>query len=223
MTCGPLSTSSRMKRLLARLRSDCSGVAMTEFAFAAPLLLLLGLAGADTANFVITHMRVSQIALHVADNASRVGEHNVLISRKVYEEDVNDVFFGAVRYGGGLDLAENGRIVLSSLEVNEDGGQWIHWQRCFGDKEGSSRFGEEGTGASGTSFPGMGAEGQRIQALEDQAVMFVEVSYDYTPISPVTFLKGREIFYTGAYNVRDVRDLSQIYQTTPPAPVNSCA
>ena len=203
---------SRFKSALSRgvmraLIDDTSGVALTEFAFAAPIFLTLGLVGSDAVNYVIVHMRISQVALHVADNASRVGEQDVLTARRIFESDINDLLLGAERYAGGLDLRENGRIILSSLEVNTEGGQWIHWQRCSGEKEHESQYGFEGDGETGTDLAGMGRPGAEIFATSGNAVMFVEVAYDYQPIVPLSALENEEIVYTASFNVRDSRDL----------------
>ena len=203
---------NRFKTALSRsvmgsLVDDTSGVALTEFAFAAPIFLTLGLVGSDAVNYVIVHMRISQVALHVADNASRIGEQDVLTARRIFERDINDLLMGAERYAGGLDLQENGRIILSSLEVNDDDGQWIHWQRCSGDKVHESQFGLEGDGEEGTGLVGMGRSGEEIFATPGNAVMFVEVAYDYQPIVPLSTLEDQEIVYTASFNVRDSRDL----------------
>lgn len=213
-----LSGISRLKRL-ELLRDETSGIAMTEFAFTAPIILSLGMLGTETAYYSITHMQVSQIAMQVADNASRVGEDSVLVSRKVYEGDIRDVFIGARELGSNLDFFENGRIILSSLEQNSDGGQWIHWQRCIGAKAHESSYGDAGDGASGTSFPGMGESGSEITASSGTAVMFVEVAYDYPGITPFNFMENEELVYTAAFNVRDSRDLTQLYSdgTTIPS------
>lgn len=221
--CGPrVPVRSRAARLLRRLRDCTSGIALTEFAFIAPVFLTLGVLGLDTANYIVTHMRVSQIAIHVADNSSRVGEHGVLVARKIRESDINDLLIGAERYAGSLDIQQNGRIIISSLEQNDDGGQWIHWQRCIGDLDWESNYGEAGDGASGTELAGMGRTGSEVTALPQDAVIFVEVAYNYTSLSPLSALDGNTITYTGAFTVRDARDLSQIYQTNPAAPVASC-
>jgi len=213
------------KSKLCRLRSighDNSAVAMVEFAFSAPIVLGLGLLGTETAYFTITHMQVSQIAMQVADNASRVGENDILVSRKVYEDDVNSTFVGAEKLGDSYAIFDQGRIILSSLQQNSDGGQWIAWQRCRGAKNYASTYGTEGDGASGTSFPGMGEAANRITASSGTAVMFVEVSYTYEPITPFEFYGDTEISYTAAFNVRDSRDLTRLYQTNPVSPVASC-
>lgn len=209
--------------ILQPLVRETGAVATTEFALLLPLLLVLGVGGVDTASYILAHMRISQLALHVADNASRMGERGVLVSRKVYESDINDVFIGARQEGGGLDIAGRGRIILSSLERNADGGQWIHWQRCTGALARASSYGTQGAGASGTAFPGMGKAGQRITAGAGDAVMFVEVAYRYQAVSALSPFDGRVIVYTGSYNVRDARDLTQLYQTTPAATVATCS
>lgn len=215
--------SALSRSVMGVLADDTSGIAMTEFAFAAPIFLTLGLVGSDTVNYVIVHMRISQVALHVADNASRIGEQDVLNARRIFERDINDLLTGAERYAKGLDLDANGRIILSSLEVNAEDGQWIHWQRCKGQKDHDSQYGVEGDGETGTDFPGMGEAGAEITATPGNAVMFVEVAYNYQPLGPLSTLEGEEITYTASFNVRDSRDLTQIYQTDPPAVVASCA
>ncbi len=217
-----LPPSKPRRGFLTRMRENVAGVAATEFALTLPFFISLGLVGFDTARYVVTHMRISQIAMHVADNGSRVGEHNVLVARKLYENHINDLLVGADRYAEGLDLEANGRIILSSLERNDDDGQWIHWQRCYGDKDHESSYGDEGDGEDGTSFPGMGPSGAEITASEGSAVIFVEVAYDYDPVTPFSIFEDAEIVYTGAFNVRDSRDLTGVYQTNPTSTVASC-
>ena len=51
------------RRFLQRLRRDTRGLALVEFAFSAPLLLLLILGGIELVNYALAHMRVNQIAL----------------------------------------------------------------------------------------------------------------------------------------------------------------
>ncbi|MDJ0977771.1 MAG: hypothetical protein QNI87_04480 [Erythrobacter sp.] len=205
-----------------RLAQAQSGIALTEFAFTAPIVLSLGLMGSETAYYTITHMQISQIAMQVADNTSRVGEASELQAKRVFEDDINSSLVGAEKAGDRIGLFDHGRVIVSSLQRNADNGQWIAWQRCRGAKPFDSSYGVEGTGASGTSFQGMGEPGEEIQAAAGTAVMFVEVSYDYQSLTPFDFLDGNEIRYTAAFNVRDERDLAGLYQTNPPTGVARC-
>lgn len=213
--------------LVKRFLAATSGVAMTEFALAAPLLMLAALYGTETTWLTIVHMRVNQTALEIADDASRIGEISALESRKIYESDINDLLFGAHLETGALDFYGNGRVILSSLEVVGDSDpeqQYIHWQRCKGRLNWQSSYGNEGDGLTG-NFNGMGPAGNMITAIPEDAVMFVEVAYNYQPLFGDMFVTNRLITAYAAFNVRDTRDLGGIFQRNPlnPDPVSVCA
>lgn len=216
-----------LPKFLPRFMRDTSGVAMIEFAFIGPIMLLMGLVGIEMANLAITHMRISQAAMHLADNASRIGDRDQLAAQRIYESDINDLFLGVnIQAGGQVDLLQNGRVIVSSLERNADGGQTIKWQRCMGLKNASSAYGPQGTGATGTGFAGMGRSGQELRAEANQAVMFVEVYYDYQPLLDNAFtepyITPPEIRASAAFTVRGTRDLTGVFQRSPAASVASC-
>jgi len=220
MTPGPAPT------LFQRLAAARSGVAATEFALALPLLLGAGLMGLEAANRAIVQLQVSQLASHIADNASRIGDTSMLQDRRIYESDINDLMRGAQLQGSGrIDLFENGRVIISSLEVvpGTEDRQYIHWQRCLGKKQHVSTYGVEGDGLDGP-MTGMGPVGHEVWAFPDDAVMFVEIAYDYQPLLGDPFGITGEAWASAAFTVRDDRDLSQIYQrdADAPAPVAKC-
>jgi hypothetical protein len=211
------------QRQMRRCAGCTSGVALTEFALALPLLLTAGLWGTEAANLAITHMRVNQLAIHVADNAARIGDTSTLENRKIYESDINDLLQGSHLQARGLDFYDRGRVILSSLETTPSGSQYIHWQRCKGAKNWNSSYGKTGDGKTST-LSGMGPPGEQVTAPPNGAVMFVEVSYDYRPIVSDKFVSTAPITAIAAFIVRDSRDLSQIYQrnAASPDPVASC-
>jgi len=211
---------SRFNPVMRALYRSTSGVAATEFALVIPFLLGAGLTGLEVGNRVMVQMQIGQLAVHIADNASRVGDQSMLQDRKIYEADLNDVFSGAEKQGGsGLDLLRHGRVIISSQEVVPDSedSQYIHWQRCMGAKTHESSYGAEGDGLSG-GFVGMGRTGEEVYAFPDEAVIFVEIAYDYQAIFGVPFGFDSEIIATAAYTVRDDRDISQIYQLNDAQP-----
>jgi Flp pilus assembly protein TadG len=216
-----VSTSAKtprhgVKGLLRALRADTAGLALIEFAYGLPILLGIGLGGVEIANLAVTRMRVSQIGMMVADNAARVGENNGIALKKVYESDINDIFEAARIQGTPIDFANRGRVIVSSLQQNASGGQWIAWQRCYGAKSWNSSYGVAGNGKTGTSFAGMGPAGAQIQAPPSNAVAFVEIAYDYDAIVE-PFAQGLQYFglrvdnqvltYKAAFIVRDPRQL----------------
>ncbi|WP_331010398.1 TadE/TadG family type IV pilus assembly protein, partial [Sphingomonas sp.] len=134
-----------------RIGHDRSGVAMIEFAVGIPLLLMLGFGGMEVARFALATLRISEIAMTVADNAGRV-------RTSIDEADINELMTGAKMIGNGIGFAANGRIILSDLEqrttTSGAGGvgpitadnpngyrQWIRWQRCSGALNVASSYG----------------------------------------------------------------------------------
>lgn len=142
-------------RTLRRLRRDRSGTAMLEFAFSLPIVLGLGAYGLEISNQALLQVKVSQIALNLADNASRVGVFSSLNSQQLREVDINDVLQAARYQGQSIALTTNGRIILSSLEGDSTGVQRIHWQRCLGLKSGTGY--ESSYGITATNGQSSGA------------------------------------------------------------------
>lgn len=212
-------------RPLIRLARDTRAVTAVEFAFVLPLLLTVGLAGVELANIAITHMRINQITVSLADNASRMKQETLNGAPRIREYDVNQAFAGAHHQAQGLDLKRHGRLILSSLKVNGSGGQYIQWQRCAGDKRSeASAYGAEGTGKTGKGFPGMGPAGHQVQADSTSAIMVAEVAYDYQGIVPYKFFGDQTIRKFAAMTVRDDRDLSEpgIHNPSPAVTKSTC-
>ncbi len=213
------------RRFAARLKADVRGLALTEFAFAMPVIFSIGMYGIEVSNLALTNLRVSQVALTLADNASRVGVRSSLSVQQLRESDINDVLEGARLQGENLELAQKGRVTVSSLQVNSDSGQWIFWQRCLGLRSGTgydSSYGVEGDGATGTAFTGMGEVGSQVTAPPNSAVIFVEINYDYEPVVGDWLIGDRKVQYVASFIVRDPRDLTQIYNPNPAATPSTC-
>ncbi|WP_422343849.1 TadE/TadG family type IV pilus assembly protein [Parasphingorhabdus sp.] len=198
-------SNSRIARVLANLRHDTSGLALIEFAFVAPFMLTVGLTGMETANLAVGHLQVSQVAMLVADNASRVRE-------SIDEADIREIFTGAHLTGSSIDFSPNARIILSNLEHNglagSDEGQWIRWQRCYGgNTKYSSTYGAEDDGRTDSSLAnGIGPTGKKIAATPATAVNFVEVVYDYKPLISDRFFGEIVIRYESAFVARERND-----------------
>lgn len=200
-----------LPRWLRRLTADRGAVALVEFALGLPILLLITCSGLETANYVLAHLRVSQIGLTTADNAARV-------RIQIDESDVNQLFQGDEDIGKAIHFAENGRVILSSVEPNAKGnGQWIRWQRCFGDLDVDSAYGPTDKGKNDTSLQYMGPKTDPIAAADGTAVMFVEVDYVYHSLFPHSPWDGKTIHYESAMNVRERTNqiISNVADSTP--------
>jgi Flp pilus assembly pilin Flp len=194
-----------MKPSLANLRRRLmrfeDGIAMVEFAMVAPVMAVLTIGGLELANLAITHMRVSEIANTVSDNAGRV-------TSGMDEANIYEIFAGAGVLGNSIDFEPDGRVVISSLQDNGGKGgakgQMIEWQRCWGDLNVAPKYGKQGKGKNDATLKdGLGPPGRRIKSENGNAVMFAEVSYKHTPLFLNGFIEERTIRYETAFNVRD--------------------
>jgi TadE-like protein len=187
---------------------DNRAMSLVEFALSFPILMVMIAGGTECANYATTSMRVSQLALQVADNASRIGVGNSLAAKEIRESQINDILTGAQIQAGSLNLTgsyselqKNGpaitkakaRVIISSLEImnplpvapaNPANKYWIRWQRCTGAMNNTifpPQYGTAGQ-ASGTNMPGMGPAGRQVTVPDGNIVIFVEVRYRYEPL-----------------------------------------
>ena len=213
-----------LRNFVHLIKSDRSGVAVIEFAYSLPILLALGVTGAETAYYVQTQQQISQIALAAADNASRIGEAGVLQTRRVYEADINDIFLGVPKQFADDSFYDNARVVISSVEYDADDNIYIHWQRCMGDKAFTSEFGVEGTGlGDDTLVDGIDTGAAVVKPIPGSALIVAEVSYDYQSLFGVSPFTTKELKAKGVFAVRDARDLTGLYDRTGEDADASCA
>ncbi len=224
---------------LRRIVRDGRGVALIEFAFAAPLVLALGLYGVEVGNQALTHMKVSQIALTIADNASRMGALQASNIEQMREGDINDVIQAARIQGAGIKIGTYSRVTISSLENVQQSYdtapvQRIHWQRCLGLKNAAdyrSSYGTTTTNAGTTAnvadagtiaSTGMGDPGKQVSAPAGSGLIFVEINYEYQPIVSGWLAKPFRMHYIASMIVRNNRDFRQIYNPLNSATPATC-
>jgi len=234
-----MSLLAALTRIGLRLRRETRAISTMEFALGTPLILAMGGYGIEVSNLAITNMRISQYALQIADNASRIGVNSGLSTYQLREGDLNDVLQGLRLFSKGAKLTTYGRVTVSSLEnvqqsYDDDNVQRIHWQRCVGLKSGAGFDSSYGTTSvtagttntasdAGTDAPaGMGDTGKKVNAPDNTGVIFVEVNYQYQSLFGTLFVAPTKLHYIASVIVRDKRDFSQIYNPSPIATPSTC-
>jgi hypothetical protein len=160
--------------------------------------MILVLVGLELTNYVLANHRVRQIAAMTADNASR-------LRTQMSEGYINQLFVGVQKAGGGIDFQNRGRVILSSVQNNAAAnGQWIRWQRCYGQLSRVSKYGTQGKGQNDTSLPTVNG----LVAQAGSALMYAEAEYEYKPLIASSFLKNRKIVHEVAFIVRQRTDFS---------------
>lgn len=212
----------KISRFAKKLGLDTSGISIVEFALVLPIFLTLGLYGAEIARMASTKMKVSQVALSLADNASRLGQtDNSGVTPTITENDVAVILDGALRQGQSIGLESKAKVILSSLEYDDaDDKQFISWQRCVGDVAWESRYGNDTNrnGLNGVELTGMGEGATQITAESGTAVMFVEIRYEFQGLWDRPFGIGDALFIEeAAFLIRDDRNLGPGLTGTPPS------
>ena len=204
-----------------QLPSNSSGVAIIEFAYSLPLLVGLMVGGVELSNYVTTKMRVSQLALLVADQGARIGSGTLLSSKTISETQINDVLTGAGLQASRLNLYSHGRVIVSSIQkdsVNSTPGNnkyHVFWQRCRGVATYAPLYASAGE----NNQVGFGPNDNIKAPMDDGATIFVEIHYRYQPLIWNRF-SNKTFVEVAAMPVRDRRDLSQVLNTEA---ASSCA
>jgi hypothetical protein len=230
MTTLPLNTKLKRKSAFwNRLVADRSGLALTEFAFAAPIMISMLAGGVELSNYALVQTAITQVGLQLASNGSRIGDDNDGNGNfdkkyQINESHVNDIFDGAAMHAGEmLDLygthkeddtiVGNGKVVLSNVVpilVNgaASGNYRISWQRCRGESDYLPAYGRFGEDSGNLLVGGIGPEGRKAYPSgTNNQLTFVEVQYRYQPI----FLDEKmvkdysDIKTTAAFIVNDER------------------
>lgn len=187
-------------------------MALIEFAIALPVLITFGMFATEVAHLTAIDMQLSEIALAVGDNASRLGQaDNSSVTPTIAETDVDSVMKGATEAGSSIKLATNGRVILSSLERDTTTGkQFIRWQRCTGSLVRTSAFGNDTTanGLNGPAIAGVNMGQATLTADANNAVMVAEVYYQYTGLFGRFFFSPFTMRQQAAFLIRDRRNLS---------------
>lgn len=219
---------ARFRAFAGRLHRNQSGLALLEFAFSAPIVLSIGLYGIENANLALANMRISQAALNIADNTSRLGVTDSSNIQQMREFDISDVVAQIRQQTGAWELTTRGRVTITSLE-EKSGKQMMHWQRCVGKRSGvdyDSHYGTTSVTAGSDATPatagteavgGMGPTGSKVVAPANSGIIFVEVNYEYKPVVSERWLPAgtTRLHYIASFIVRDRRDFTQIFNPTP--------
>ncbi|MGZ9035319.1 MAG: TadE/TadG family type IV pilus assembly protein [Rhodospirillales bacterium] len=112
---------------------------MIELGAALPVLLVLLLGGIELTRFVLVNQKVERTSASLADLVAQ--------SAVVTEAGMNNLFQAAKLVMDPFDVSKQGRLVVTSIAAS-GGPARIRWQRSYGDAEGSSAFGTEGSVAT---------------------------------------------------------------------------
>ncbi len=156
---------SRFPSLARRFARCIGGVAATELALIAPVLLALFLGCAETGLLVRTHFQAAQMASTTADVIARY--------KAVTSADIAAIFSVSSEIMGTKNFNDNGTVILTSVATDDYGKATVAWQCSGGQPGNTSRIGRVGKVAS--------VPGALVMDKNDNLII-AEVFYRYTPL-----------------------------------------
>jgi len=128
-----------IRRFLKALGVDRRGSLAAETAMAIPVLAVLLLGGVEVTRFVLLNQKLERASATVTDLVSR--------SEKIFAAELPTLFVAAGFTFDPFDLADDGRLIVSSIYKTSGAPPRVAWQRAFGSGGGSSAFGTAGADA----------------------------------------------------------------------------
>jgi hypothetical protein len=157
-----------------------------EFALAAPVLMMLMLASAELARFVILHQKMDRVATTISDLVSR--------AETINETEMADIFEAIGEVASPFSLADLGVVIVTSI-TNPDGtGPIVAWQRSGGGAYSAlSHLGAEGDDAV---LP------EGFEVRQGETAIISEVFYDFTPFLSELIVEPQEVYRTAHHRPR---------------------
>ena len=179
-----------------RLGSCSRGSALVQFAIVLPLFVALTLGGFEATRLIVGQQKIQHAAGAVAD---LVGQSEADLT----EAGLGTLMAAARLIADPLDIAAGGRVILSSVTVDEDGAR-LNWQRS--DDGALGQTSRIATGAA-VVLP------QEILDLpqegEELPLIVAEVFFDYRPRVGGTWIPGTTLYGSAVLRPR-IRDLTQV-------------
>ncbi len=178
---------------LRSLKSDQKGIALIEFALAAPVLAALLLACTDLAVYLVAHQRVSRAAYTMSNLMTQMDQG-------LTESQVNDMMLALDQVSQPFNIGQDGvatitAIVGEGVDGSPPNAYSVAWQRCYGPNPSSSNYGSDGAVVAAGDIP------SNTIVTTSQILVITEVEYDFVPIVGFLPLDG-EISYEAYFRPR---------------------
>ena len=181
------------RRAARRLLACRAGNVAVEFALAAPVLIMMMLASAELARFVILHQKMDRVATTISDLVSR--------AETINESELEDIFTAASEVAYPFDLADLGVVIVSSVTNPDGNGPIVAWQRSGGGSySGTSQVGTEGDDATLTGD---------FEVREGETAIISEVYFDFTPFIS-ELIVAPQVVYRSAHHRPRLGTLEEI-------------
>ena len=168
------------KHCVSRFKSSQAGIAYVEFAICLPVLMIMLMGAIEMTRYIIISQKVEKTSFTLSDIISQ--------GKTISTNDLNTMIYAASQVMLPYTMAENGRVVVSSVKQNGDYSvsnlPTIQWQYISQGSNGSwsgqtSQLGVNNSNAvqgSAVVLPG------NVVLNDQDNVIVTEVFYNYQPM-----------------------------------------
>ena len=202
----------RMQRSAAHMLDDCTGIAATEFAVIAPVMLLMFFGTVEISTGVAVDRKVSLVARTLADLTSQT-------SVAMGDTDMQNVFTASIAVVKPY-LPTPTKATLSEIYIDSKGVAKVQWSKAATIDSDTAK---QSTLAPSSRIPGdiiTTVPAALLQATQTY-VIFSEVSYLYTPAVGYVMGKAGVTLSDVAYS-RPRQVTCVIYNNLPVSPAQAC-
>ena len=169
-----IKKTNLLKRLAKSLKERQEGIALIEFALAAPVLSLLLLGCVDLTVYLVAHQRIARSSYTMSNLITQMDDG-------LTESQVSDMMLALDQVSKPFDISTDGIATITAIIGNGVDGSapnnyTVAWQRCYGSGTPSSTYGDEGDAVAQADFP------EDSIVTTGQILVVAEVDYTYTPI-----------------------------------------
>lgn len=179
---------SYMKPLLAKLKRDCSGLALIEFAYTLPIFLGFGLVGLEYTNVVLAHQKSERVAATIAD---QVASNQIPPT----ERQIGDMFEAVQLIAEPFAFNPDGNVIVTAVVgvIDADDNEVqnkIAWQRCIAPDKFESDIGAEWTDTDDIAEgPEVWLPGD-VELGQNQMVIVTEIFFPYKELVSAQLVAG---------------------------------
>lgn len=171
-----------MKRLITfiqRLRRDCQGVTLVEFALVMPILVTMIIGGFEISRYVLVQQKLNGVSASMADLVAQ--------AETLSAAELNSLFTSVDYLVKPFEMGTDGVVIVSSIGAVNGAAPKVFWQRKGGGTlVHASEFGNEGSTAT---LPA----GFIIRSGE--SLIVAEVFYNYSPLLGEKFVNSKELYH----------------------------
>ncbi|MCP5380851.1 MAG: pilus assembly protein [Kordiimonadaceae bacterium] len=161
---------------------DQKGVALIEFAIAAPVLTALLMGCIDLTYYLVAHQRISRSAYTMSNLMTQM-------DKGLTESQVSDMMLALDQVSNPFKISDNGRATVTAI-IGEgvDGADAtsysVAWQRCYGPNSSTPTYGGAGSSVDSADIP------SNSIVTTSQILVVTEVDYTFEPILGILPLEG---------------------------------